>query len=384
VAAAFKAFCKCMIFVYLIAFWLWFSTVSIEGDKDFLARVVNAPVSLPPQIYEPVYEPAYEPLEEIEEEPEEYIPAVETVYINRLTALYDAVNFERVGFWTPYEAEVEDRFGESRVKIDTPYGLMWVNLDFEIPIWEIYEFMYQFGGSVSVYYENLASGFVFRHYAERVFFGASATKQPFALYIYHKAAAGNTNLNSVLNYQEGDYWGGSGVIQHRYEVGTAFTQRRLLHLMLVPSDNIATRMLRRAHGLNGFRAFVEEIGGNPGFVQNLTYSHLSAEEAGLFMRVTFEFFENGGSYADELRLNMLQNRYPFIISDHPVASKSGWAYNFGGAYHDMAIVFADSPYTLSILSNRSGTAADRRAYHEISMFFQEFNDTWFTLGGRML
>jgi len=244
-------------------------------------------------------------------------------------------------------------------------------------IYEITTFMAQFGDTVSVHFENLASGFVFEHYGDRVFFGASATKAPFALYIYQKARDGLTNLNSSHAFTQADYWGGSGFIRHRYEYGQTFTQHRLLHLMITPSDNIATRILRRIHGLTGYRQFIEDLGGNPFYIQNITYSYLTANEAGFYMREIFRFIDSGGAYASNFKENLLANRYPFIISDYPVASKSGWASNFGGAWHDMAIVYAPSPYTLALLSSLEGFAPDRVVYDAISMFFQEFNTRWF-------
>lgn len=238
---------------------------------------------------------------------------------------------------------------------------------------KIYEFMEQFDGQIAVFFENLESGFQFAYQGDRVFFGASATKAPFALYIYLKAEEGRTNLNTIMHFTEGDYWLGSGIIRHIYEYGQYFTQRRLLHLMLAPSDNIATRILRRHHGLAGYRTFIESIGGSSHFVQNLTYSYLSANEAGLIMRESFNYIQSDGRYSDEFLQNMLANRYPFVISDYPIASKSGWAESFGGAWHDMAIIFAPSPYTLSLLSSLEGTPNDRIKYNTISMFFQDFN-----------
>ena len=68
---------------------------------------------------------------------------------------------------------------------------------------------------------------------------------------------------------------------------------------------------------------------------------------------------------------MLNNQIPFIVSDrYPVASKTGWT---STVFHDMAIVYADSPYILVILSARS----NRTVFREISMAVQEFNAMWF-------
>jgi len=295
------------------------------------------------------------------------------IFTGRVMGIFDAAFGERVARLEPQLVTIYDRLGgwvyigEGR----------WIDLDFQPPAYVLEEFMQQFGGTLSVFYENMATGFIFRHNADRVYFGASATKAPFALYIYLKAERGETSMDNQITYTGADFWGGSGVIRHRYQIGATFTQKRLLELMLAPSDNIATRMLRRTHGYYSYREFVAGIGANPDHVQNITYSHLTANDAGIFMRETFRYIESGGNYSQHLRDNLLANRYAFIISDYPVASKSGWAANHGAAWHDMAIIYAPSPYTLSLLSSRAGNATDRQAYDAISMFIQEFNSKWF-------
>ena len=298
------------------------------------------------------------------------------VFINHVMPAFNLDEETMVGRINPQLVTILER-RDNWLRVDSSIGSAWIDMNFTPPVHELENFMQQFGNTISVYYENMQSGFVFRHNAEQVFFGGSATKVNFALYIYHKTEQGGASMDSVHTYTSGDYWGGSGFIRQRHTVGASFTQRELLHLMITPSDNIATRILRRVHGLNGFRDFIESIGGNPDFIHSLTYSQLSADEAGLIMREIYRYIESGGRYSHEFRDNLLANRYPFIISDYPVASKSGWAANFGGAYHDMAIVYAPSPYVLAILSSRDGTASDRRIYENISMVIQEFNDRWF-------
>jgi len=302
--------------------------------------------------------------------------AANRIYIDKVMPIYNFDDETIMGRINPQVVTILER-RDNLLKIETWLGPGWIDLDFMPPVQELEDFIRPFGNTVSVYYENLESGFVFRHNSERDYFGGSATKAHLALYIYHKAELGETDLDSIHTYTSADYWGGSGIIRQRYNVGARFTQRELLHLMITPSDNIATRILRRIHGLDGLRTFIESIGGNPDFIQTLTYSRLSADEAGLIMREIYKYTESESLYGHEFRDNLLANRYPFIISDHPVASKSGWAANFGGAYHDMAIVYAPSPYVLTILSNRNGTAADKRLYENISMRIQEFNDNWF-------
>jgi len=294
------------------------------------------------------------------------------LYVNRRMGLFDAKEGELLSHFDPTLVYVLARYGRW-IEIDAG----WIYLDFAPPIHLLEEFVGQFGNTVSVFYQNMATGFYFSHYGDRPFFGASATKAPFALYIYLKAERGEAGMDTHITFTAADFWEGSGIIRHRYSYGATFTQKRLLELMLAPSDNIATRMLRRHHGLTGYREFIESIGANPDFVQNLTYSHLSANDAGIFMREAYLYIESGGRYGEHLRDNLLANRYAFIISNYPVASKSGWAANHGAAWHDMAIIYAPSPYVLALLSSRVGNAADRAVYNSISMFVQKFNNKWF-------
>ena len=303
-------------------------------------------------------------------------------YINNIVEIYDSINGEATSSLAPQRVYVLEENGYW-LKINTWQGIRWLYKNFTPPIAEIYYFLSKERfADIAVSYENLSTNFMFSHNGDTRFFGASATKAPFALYIWNLIQNGHAYINERIAYTSADYWHGSGFIRHRNRIGDTFTRRELLFLMISPSDNIATRMLRRSHGLNGYREFMYSIGANPNFVQNLTYSHLSADEAAIIMRAIFNFINNDNQSANYFREDLIANRYPFIRSHagYYVASKSGWAANLGGAFHDMAIIYAPSPFTLAILSSRDGTSVDRRHYDEISYFFENFNRRWFFAG----
>ena len=239
------------------------------------------------------------------------------------------------------------------------------------------ELLLRHGNYISVFFENLETGFIYRFNACRVYFSASVPKAAYALYIYMLAEKGIVNLDSVHEFMYADANWGSGIIQRRYEFGATFTLRELLRLNLSESDNVATNILRRIHGLEGYKRLIEEMGGNSGLVgSRITNSDLTANEAGLFAREIFAYLESGGRYSCEFKTHLLNNQFPFIVSDYPVASKTGWT--SPRAWHDMAIVYAPSPFTLVILSAREGWSdADYADFAEISMAFQQFNDEWF-------
>jgi len=263
---------------------------------------------------------------------------------------------------------------ENWLKIETWLGERWINLDFSPPTEELDRLLRNLSSSISVHFENLDTGFIYTYNADRVYFAASAIKAPYALYVYLRAERGEADLSRVHTYTSAHFWGGSGRIQHM-PFGSAFTELELLYLALSISDNVAFRMLvHRIYGVDGYREFVASLGANPYHVRNVTGGNLTANDAGILARAMHEFIESGGVYSEHFRAALLANRYPFIVSDHPVASKSGWDV---GAYHDIAIVYAPSPYTLVIMSEFAGGAADRRVFEQISMAIQEFNDRYF-------
>jgi len=308
-----------------------------------------------------------------------YLPA-NRQFFDRATGLF--VNREDTDMDGYIRAQVIHVLEEEGtwLKIETERGPRWIDRDFVPPTHELDELLRRHGNYLSVYFENLETGFIYRHNAERVYFSASVPKAAYALYIYQQAEAGLVDLDSRRTFTEADSIGGSGVIRHRYSIGATFTLRELLRLNLSESDNVATLILQRVHGLAGYRAFIAEMGGNPYLVgDRVMNSELTADEAGRFAREIFAYLESDGRYSNEFKAALLDNQFPFIVSDYPVASKTGWTAPW--AWHDMAIVYAPSPYILVILSQREGFSdADYEDFAEISVAIQAFNDLWFMNG----
>ena len=231
----------------------------------------------------------------------------------------------------------------------------------------------RYGDGVSIYFENLDTGCVFKHNEEENFFAASVTKAPFALWVYKKAEEGYVCLDMTMYFTQDVLRLRSGIIRHEYELGDAFPLRRILALNLYESDNTATQMLLREFGYREYADFIEKLGGTREYAKDVWNSRITAEEAGFFAREIYNYIESDQEYSDEFRRYLLNNQYPFIVADYPVASKTGW-HEYFGAWHDMAIVYAPSPYILTILSSdRTGTDEDHEAYEYISLAFQEFN-----------
>ena len=311
---------------------------------------------------------------EYDEDPE---PEANTRFLYRNTALFPSMGYPyKSGYIrAQYVTVLYETY--NWLEIETVYGPKWVYLDFTPPLDALDELLRRHGNTLSVFFENHETGFIYQYNATREYFSASVTKAVYALYIFRLAERGLVDLDAMHAFLYEDANWGSGVIIRRYPIGTEFTLRELLRLNISESDNVATLMLRRIHGLEGYKRMIEDMGGNPGFVRDrVMNSRLTANEAGLFAREIFNFIESDSRYASYLKAHMLDNQFPFIVSDYPVASKTGWTRPY--AWHDMAIVYAPSPFTLVILSARAGSVeTDHADFEEISMAFQEFNDRWF-------
>ena len=307
----------------------------------------------------------------------------EPVRLSRLLSLHDEAGGAASGTLLPQTVYAVDPGGGRWMQIHTLSGPKWIDTEFAPPQNESAKIISGLGSGTAVYYQNLESGFSVRHNTERQFFGASLSKAMFALMIFEMAERGETDLNRELIFTSEDQnWGSFGrgaYIQPNCPVGSAFTLRRLLELMISNSDNVATLILVRTFGIDAYKSFVASMGGSPGMVRDrVMNSQLTANEAALFLKSIYEYTEADNLYGAELRGYMQNNQIPFMSSGakYPVASKTGWT--SPSAWHDMAIVYANSPFILIIMSARAGwTENDYAEYEKILRNAQEFNDYWF-------
>ena len=295
----------------------------------------------------------------LEESQEEKVQILSSRFIHQHIWFFESPDDEfPVGRMNDQLIHIVEEDGEW-LKVYTEEGLRWTNLSITPPTDHLDELLYPFGGLMAVHFENMETGFVYEHNPEIIFTSASVPKATYALYLFKQAEEGLIELESLLFA-----WGNE-------------TIRELIRRNVSESCDHSTMVLVNQFGIFGYTEFIGGLGGNTGFVgYRVMNSDLTAREAGLFARAIFEYIDSDGRYGHLLKEDMLDNQYPFIASDYPVASKSGWYTPH--AWHDMAVVYAPSPYTLVILSSRFGwTDQDYADFYKVSMAFQEFNNKWF-------
>lgn len=253
-------------------------------------------------------------------------------------------------------------------------------------VYELENFLQRFGDTIAVYYKNLNSGFAFSHNPDRVFFGASVPKLYHALYVYTLAERGYITLDTTYTYTWADFWGGTGVMRHM-PVGGYFTTRELLSHSVRDSDNIAFRMLARKYNHRdfSFRDFANEINANSRLSWSIIEQNVTARDAMVWAMAVHEYLQSDGRYAHYLRYDLKNTTVRFIQAegDICIAQKYGW---YRRHFHDLAIVYENSPYILIILSNRgedggahvyNTPTVTHELFEEISLHVQEFNNRYF-------
>jgi hypothetical protein len=272
--------------------------------------------------------------------------------------LYAAPDFgsERIATFKEQYVFVAEINGSGWAQISSHLGRHWIFLK-EAEITEAVNaldtYLSRYGGGISVYYKNIGTGYSHAFNGEQEYYSASVIKAPFALYIYDLADKGLTDL-AVSDRQE------------------------LLSRMVNASDNGAFDRLLDIYGNKGF---VDFIAGSGGRTEKMYSSHgamINVFDAAHYAGLIYDYIEKPGANNERLRDDLLTAPREYIKADFPIANKYGM---WDGAMHDMAIVYADSPYILVILSDwgsshggAASIAKGRAVFGEISAKVQDINN----------
>lgn len=256
---------------------------------------------------------------------------------------------------------------------------------------------------LAFYYQDLGTGYTLSYNSDDIMYSASLIKAPY-IYSLLKTVADfeyqkrnfladgtplydeegnplfegqhpNMDENGNILYAEGEekydlsrVWTfdkesmseeGSGVIKD-LDSGFQLTYRELAEYALKYSDNVAFSQLRKMFGYTEYYAVARALGvkgSSYGFMQ------LSADDCGLFLEAIYTFAEENEVYGALLRDAMLNSNYPYLIpynvSPNKAAHKYGWDHD---SYHDMAIVYAEHPYILVIMTDLEDGGTNANSY----------------------
>ena len=202
-------------------------------------------------------------------------------------------------------------------------------------------------GSVSVCCVRISDSSAYEYNADCEYYAASLLKAPYALWLCERADAGEIDLSTALP---------------ALDTAPAQTAQDAIYSMISQSDNDATAQLYRtwpADTETGFAAFLQDIGvdrpdsalSEAGGIQGV----LSARDASKILLALWDYFESDTPNAAALKQAFLDADHPMLQSDCEMAKKYG---SWENALHDIAIVYADEPYCIAVLTSWGNISID--------------------------
>ena len=248
---------------------------------------------------------------------------------------------------------------------------------------EFYSRLYDIAGSfahfnyydISLAYCDLETGFRIMLNPDTHYYSASVIKAPYMLYIYRLALAGKADLEKTLTYTEKYRREGTGALKNM-EYGTEFTVEELIGYCLEESDNSAFAMLKELFPEDGYEQFAASLGevhaedakakGGP---------QICCVSALAFSRAIYDIIEEKNPYSENLYTHMTSSRNAMIYGGDgsEVVRKYGW---YEGFFHDMAVVYGEKRYLLTIMTNLDLLEIDSREYgifRDLSLLFAEYS-----------
>lgn len=202
-------------------------------------------------------------------------------------------------------------------------------------------------GVVSVSCVRISDGYTYEYNADCEYYTASLLKAPYALWLCERADAGEIDLTTALP---------------ALDTAPAQTAQDAIYSMISQSDNDAATQLYRvwpAYTESDFSAFLLTLGVdrplNALSDETNIQGVFSSRDAANILLALWDYFESDAANAASLQQAFLDADHPMLESDYEMAKKYGsWEY----ALHDMAIVYADEPYCIAVLTSWGSAETD--------------------------
>ncbi len=239
---------------------------------------------------------------------------------------------------------------------------------------------------ISVYYEDLATGYHFGYNEDYVYDPASVIKAPVIAAILEQIAKDEQNyldsleargelpelydsdgdgvndakkivrsnpnydLSQTVKYDKATMFKpGSGKIQDMPD-GTELSYYDFVKYALEYSDNVAYNQIKNRFGYTAFYSFAAKAGAK---TASKNANKMTAYDAGKLFKSIWKFIDSDDNYGEILRASMQKANHtviiPFGAAGSTVLHKYGWDTD---AYHDAGIVLSgEKPYVLAVFSD---------------------------------
>lgn len=240
---------------------------------------------------------------------------------------------------TTVQANAQLSFAKSGIKRD--------NAEFEALMNDLNNIMYPYMDTVSFTYQNLETGTCISFNADKRYNSCSTIKAPYCKMLLQSGIELDEEFvmtsSSVNSY--------SGRIDNM-PVGTKFSVEYLIYRTIVYSDNTAYNMLYENCGWYAFNDMTTSLGLTTKLGSGFNYRKVSANEMAVYFKDIYNFCETpeGACLRDLLTDCDYNRQIGHALPQYEVAQKYGCQTSTQDL-HDCAIVYAESPYVLTILSD---------------------------------
>ena len=222
-------------------------------------------------------------------------------------------------------------------------------------------------GNLGLTYIDLESGNTIQINQDKEFLAASTVKVPMNMVLYDMVKEGKIGINDNLDYDEdSDYESGTGKLEAS-ELQAPISIKTLSDYSILYSDNIATNMLIRKIGSDNLKNSIEE---KLGHKINRSDNYTTANNSAMLLKLLYENPTNNTHYSniiENMKHTVFHDRIDKFIPQNITAHKIG---NYQNYVNDIAIIYTDHPYVLSILTNNVSDANDKIA--QISKIIYDF------------
>lgn len=204
---------------------------------------------------------------------------------------------------------------------------------------------------VSVYYEDINTGFNYGYREDALYYGASLIKLLEAMYIYEGAINGSINIDDKMIYTsiyKNDY----SIGMDKYKYGDYVSLRELADYAVRYSDNTAHAMLYDYIGHDNIVMYGSSIGAKYTLYGDDSFGSQTVKDTNSYLRHAYKLINSNTEYGDMLKESMMNTYYNSLYltleEENNVAHKYGW---YGVNYHDIGIVYDDGIiYNISVLT----------------------------------
>lgn len=206
----------------------------------------------------------------------------------------------------------------------------------------------EYGDSIGLTFYDIKTKRTISFNGDKTFIAASTSKVPLNMLLLNKVASGKIKKDTTVKYTDEDYEGGAGILQSK-DLSSPIDIFTLSKYSIIYSDNIATKMISNLMG--GKDIVFKQYDDILGYEADHTDNSITANDAAQYLKVLY-FNKDDNPYYDTLINNMkntvYHDRIDKYIDQSLVAHKIG---DYETYVNDIAIVYANAPYILTIYTN---------------------------------